>query len=303
MSAAAIRRGGATKRKPVRVVKPKKKGPSMMTRAAAIAPISARTVERIVTFGIVAIVIGGLIAIALMLNVPRRVGLAMGEGIGRAGFSVKHIDVTGIDRMDRLSVYAVALEQKSTAMPLVDLAGVREKLLKYGWIADARVSRRLPDTLVIDIVERRPAAVWQHAQQLTLVDAKGIALEPVKLEAMPDLPLVIGPDANVQATQLTALMANAPQLKPVLDGASWIGNRRWDLRFQSGETLMLPEGSDRAAAALRKFAERDASQRLLGNGAARFDMRDPVQIVVTPGPKRPAAAVTADKPLDPTLAT
>ena len=304
MSAAAIRRGGATKRKPVRVVKPKKKkAPSITARAAAIVPISARTVERIVTAGIFAIVIGGVIAIALMLNLPRRAGLAMGEQIGRAGLSVKHIDVTGIDRMDRLSVYAVALEQKSTAMPLVDLQGVRDKLLKYGWIADARVSRRFPDTLVIDIVERKPAAVWQHAQQLTLVDAKGIALEPVKLDAMPDLPLVIGPDANVQATQLTALMANAPQLKPVLDGASWIGNRRWDLRFQSGETLMLPEGSERAAAALRKFAERDATQRLLGNGAARFDMRDPVQIVVTPGPKRPAAAGPADKPIDPTLAT
>ena len=32
----------------------------------------------------------------------------------------------------------------------------------FGWVKDARVSRRLPDTLVIDIVERTPAALWQN---------------------------------------------------------------------------------------------------------------------------------------------
>ncbi len=304
--AAAIRRGAPARRTPVRIVK-KAKRPPMLARIATSIPISARTVERAITVAIIAIVTVGVIAIALMLDVPRRAGIAMGEAIGRAGYSVKHIDVTGIDRMDRLSVYAVALDQQSIAMPLVDLQAVRRKLLTYGWVADARVSRRLPDTLAIEIVERKPAAVWQHAQQLTLVDASGVALEPVKLDAMPDLPLIIGPDANAQATELTALMANAPQLKPVLDGAIWIGDRRWDLRFQSGETLMLPEGVSRAGAALRKFAELDAAERLLGQGIVRFDMRNPEQMIIQPGPRHDNAPKpgepASDKPVDPALAT
>lgn len=302
---AALKRGGtAPKRNVVRVVKSAKRKPSLLSRLIARAPISARTVERVITALIVTIAVGGSIAIAVMLGVPRSAGIALGEAVGRAGFSVKHIDVTGIARMDRLSVYAVALDQKSIAMPLVDLEAVRQRLLKYGWVADARVSRRLPDTLAIEIVERKPAAVWQHARQLTLVDASGIPLEPVDLKAMPDLPLIIGPDGNVQATALTALMSHAPQLKPVLDGAVWVGDRRWDLRFQSGETLMLPEGEAQAAAAVRKFADLDAAQRLLGRGMARFDMRNPEQMAVLPGVKKPAAATTAPaKPIDPALAT
>src|SRR3546814_7790920 len=44
---------------------------------------------------------------------------------------------------------------------------------------DARVSRRLPDTLVVDIVERTPAAIWQHNGRLSLIDKKGVVLEPV----------------------------------------------------------------------------------------------------------------------------
>ena len=305
---AAIKRGAATKRKTVKVVKPVKRQPSALSRLIGSVPVSARTVEKVVTAGILTVAVGGVVAIAVMLDVPHKVGMVAGEAVGRAGFSVKHIDVSGIDRMDRTSVYAVALDQQSIAMPLVDLEGVRQKLLKYGWVADARVSRRLPDTLAIEIVERKPAAVWQHSQQLTLVDANGIALEPVSLNAMPNLPLVIGPDANVQATALTALMDHAPQLKPVLDGAMWIGDRRWDLKFQSGETLLLPEGEAAAVAALKKFAELDAAQRLLGRGMARFDMRNPEQMAVLPGPKKatadPASKPTKDTgPLDPARTT
>ncbi len=302
---AAIKRGAATRRKTVKIVKPTRRMPSALSRLLARIPISAQMLERAITIAILSIATFGLLAIAVMLDVPRTVGVAMGEAVGRAGFSVKHIDVSGIDRMDRMSVYAVALDQQSIAMPLVDLEGVRQKLLKYGWVADARVSRRLPDTLAIEIVERKPAAVWQHSQQLTLVDARGVPLEPVNLNAMPDLPLVIGPDANVQATALTALMDHAPQLRPVLDGAVWIGDRRWDLKFQSGETLMLPEGAVEAAAALKKFADLDAAQRLLGRGMARFDMRNPDQMAVLPGPKRPEASSDTPpaKPIDPALAT
>jgi cell division protein FtsQ len=302
---AAIKRGAATKRKTVKIVKPAKRKSGMFSRLIASVPVSARAVERATTAIVLTVAVGGIAAIAVMLDVPHKIGIAAGEAVGRAGFSVKHIDVTGIDRMDRTSVYAVALDQQSIAMPLVDLEGVRQKLLQYGWVADARVSRRLPDTLAIEIVERKPAAVWQHSQQLTLVDAKGVALEPVSLNAMPNLPLVIGPDANVQATALTALMNHAPQLKPVLDGAMWIGDRRWDLKFQSGETLMLPEGEAAAVAALKKFAELDAAQRLLGRGMARFDMRNPDQMAVLPGAKKAslAAPSSTDKPIDPALAT
>ena len=291
--AATIRRGPGTQGKRKTNVKGRNyKRTPFLKRMIAKAPVSARTVERAITIFILGVVAFAVIAVLVMIGVPRQVGLALGEAIGRAGFQVKHVQVTGIEHMDRASVYAVALDQQSIAMPLVDLDKVRESLLRYGWIADARVSRRLPDTLVVDIVERKPAAVWQHEQKLTLVDDKGVVLDAVSLNAMPDLPLVIGPDANVQATALTSLMANAPQLKPVLEGAIWVGDRRWNLRFQSGETLMLPEGEAAAAAALRDFAQKDAEHPLLGRGLSRIDMRDPVKTYILPG----AAQQPIDQP-------
>lgn len=277
---ATIRRGS----RPRGGAKPRRKQPvkrqSLASRMLARIPVSHETIQRATTWTIVGLVCAVGLVVAQVLGVPGMVGTAIAETIGHAGFEVKRVDVTGIKRMDKLTVYAVALDQKSRAMPLVDLERVRAELLQYGWISDARVSRRLPDTLVVDIVERAPAAVWQYQGKLALIDASGVVLEDVSQAAIPDLPLVIGPDANTQLASLDALTGAVPRIKPLLSGASWVGGRRWDLRFQSGETLALPEDPREATKALARFAELDGKDRLLGRGFIRFDMRDPTKLVV-----------------------
>lgn len=250
---------------------------SAMDKMIGALPVSAATLHRIVTGAILTAVGVAGIAAATWIGIPGMIGAAMAEQVGQAGFRVNQIEITGLKRMDRMSVYAVALDQQSRAMPLVDLEAVRQKLLRYGWIADAHVSRRLPDTLLVDIVERTPAAVWQDNGQLTLINAEGVLLEPVASNAVPDLPLVIGPGADRQEAAYQALLGAVPALKPRVKAAAWVGNRRWDLTFDSGETLALPE--DGAPAALVRFAELDGARPLLGRGWLRFDMRDPTRLV------------------------
>ncbi len=245
-----------------------------------IVPIKAETVERALTLLTILVISGAVLAASVYAGIPQFVGTEMGQVAGRAGFKVKRVEVKGLDRMDSLTVYAVALDQHSIAMPLVDLDKVRGQLLQYGWIEDARISRRWPDTLVVDIVERKPAAIWQNNQRLVLIDGTGVVLEMVDPAAMPDLPLVIGPNANQEVERLYTLLDTVPALKPKFAGATWVGNRRWDVRFASGEVLALPEGEDFAANALKRFAQLDGTERLLGRGFVRFDMRDPTKFVV-----------------------
>ena len=80
---------------------------------------------------------------------------------------------------------------------------------------------------------------------------------------------------------LERLLAKAPALKAQLVSATWVGERRWDLCFQSGETVALPEGGrPLASAALAKFAKMDKSAGLLGRGILRFDLRIPGKMTV-----------------------
>lgn len=282
MSSRTIKRGAPPRRPAKKVAKR-----SAMDRLLARLPISPETLARAATWGIMGLAGAGVLAAASYAGVPGVIGGEMAEVAGQAGLRVEQIEITGLKRMDRMSVYAVALEQESRAMPLVDLAAVREKLLRYGWIADAQVSRRLPDTLLVNIVEREPAAVWQDDGRLALIDKEGVLLAPVDPSQMPDLPLRIGPGADRQERAYQALLAAAPALRNRVRAAAWVGNRRWDLTFRSGEVLALPEeGADRA---IVKFAELDARDRLLGRGWKRFDMRDPERLVA----RKPGAAEQA----------
>lgn len=285
MSAAHVRRGGSGRtnaKKPAKIAVPKKiakRLPVDQARANKLAGL---------VFGAFVLAIGLVVLIAL--DIPAKAERAAGAAAGGAGFRVSGYQIVGINHMNRALVDAVvtdelrrAADEAGTAkapQPLVNVAEIRRRLLGFGWVKDARVSRRLPDTLVIDIVERSPAALWQNQGRLALVDHDGVVLDRVPVDKMPDLPLLIGPGANGQAQGLNRLMDAVPTLKPQLTSASWVGGRRWDLNFQSGEAVALPEGEDRARTALTKFARLDKASGLLGRGIVRFDLRVPDKMTV-----------------------
>jgi cell division protein FtsQ len=275
VSAAHVRRGASGRSRPKKSTRV-----SVPKRLASKLPVDHGQANRMAAwaFGLFVLAIVGVALVAL--DVPGKLGHATGEAVGNAGFRVKSVDVQGIKRMDPRPVYEIALDQKTTAMPLVDVTDIRKRLLEFGWVKDARVSRRFPDTLVIDIVERKPAALWQDEDRLTLIDAEGVVLDRVPVAQMPDLPLLIGPGANSQAIPLERLLSKVPSLKAQLVSATWVGQRRWDLSFQSGETVALPEGDVAASSALVRFAKMDQSAGLLGRGILRFDLRIPGKMTV-----------------------
>lgn len=300
MSAAHVRRGGtgrANPRKPSKVSVPKK--------IAKKLPLDQARANKIAGLVFAAFMLAIALVVLVALDIPARAERIAGAAVGQAGFTVSGYQIVGINHMGRAPVDEIvtdelrrAADQAGTAkapQALVDVAAIRQRLLRYGWVKDARVSRRLPDTLVIDIVERTPAALWQSQGQLALIDGDGVVLDRVPVDKMPDLPLLIGPGANAQAQQLAGLMAGVPTLKPQLASATWVGGRRWDLNFQSGETLALPEGDHDARAALAKFASLDKSSGLLGRGIVRFDLRVPGKMIVRL-PRAPGEPIAAPPP-------
>ncbi|MGN6059148.1 MAG: cell division protein FtsQ/DivIB [Sphingomicrobium sp.] len=300
MSAAHVRRGGGARSRPrnqAKVSVPKKivkKLPVDQKRANKVAGI---------VFGGFLLAIG--LVVLLALDIPVRAERAAGTAIGEAGFTVSGYQIVGLHHMNRALIDDVVTDELHRAaelagkdkapQALVNVSQIRSRLLQFGWVKDARVSRRLPDSLVIDIVERTPAALWQNQGQLALIDQEGVVLDRVPVDKMPDLPLVVGAGANAQERKLGALMAAVPTLKPQLASATWVGGRRWDLNFQSGEIVALPEGDEAARIALTKFARLDKSSGLLGRGIVRFDLRVPGKMIVRL-PRAPGEPIIPDQP-------
>lgn len=302
MSAAHVRRGGGSKptgRKPIKTGVGKK-----VARRLPVTEAQAGKLARY-GFGMFTLALGLIVLIAL--DIPAKAQRAVGSATGEAGFMVNGYQIVGIGHMDRKIIDGIVTNELKRAaddagsskapQALVDVASIRNRLLQFGWVKDARVSRRLPDTLVIDIVERRPAALWQNRGQLALIDGEGVVLDRVPIDRMPDLPLLIGPVANRQTQDLARLMDRVPTLKPQLASATWIGGRRWDLNFQSGEIVSLPEGERDAANALVKFAKADKDSGLLGRGIVRFDLRVPGKMIVRL-PRAPGETIAAPPPAE-----
>ena len=204
-----------------------------------------------------------------------------------AGFEVRRVEVRGVERMNELKVYERVLAEREQSMTLVNLEDVRSSVMELNWVRDARISRQLPDTIVVDVVEREPHAVLRKPDRFVLIDVTGHELEPVAEDEIAGRLVVSGPGSQQQVEALARLLDAAPALRPQVTEAEWVGNRRWNLTFRTEQVLGLPEGDKRAATALISFARLDGVHRLLGGKIASFDMRTPEKIFMrVPGRAR-----------------
>ncbi len=246
--------------------------------AMSLLPFTDEQLHKIFLF----FILGGAAAllwfVASLAGLPALAQAKIAGMASNAGFEVRHIRPSGVEHMNIDRVYERVLIERDQPMPLVDLEATRERLLALPWVADARVSRQLPDTLAVDIVERQPHAVLVKADRLMLIDTTGAELEPISQRKAREMLKISGPGAARQVEGLERLLDAAPALKQKVTGAEWVGNRRWNLTFDTDQVLALPEGETEGASALVSFARLDGQNRLLGGKVTTFDMRAPPRI-------------------------
>ncbi len=304
MSGRMINRNGGTARKTAsarakaqKVRSAKAKTGSLVAQVLARLPFSEDQLHKALMAGILGVAVLIAVLAARAAGVPELARRQFAAIAASSGFEVHRVEVRGVKRLNELKVYERALAQRDQAMPLVDVAQLRAELLELSWVQDARVSRQLPDTLVIDIVERKPHAVLRLPDRLVLIDETGHRLETISAERARGKLMLSGPGAGRQVAVLAALTEAAPALKPQLREAEWVGNRRWNLTFKTGQMLALPEGNRPAADALVSFARLDGINRLLGGKVAAFDMRSPGRVYMRiPGRTDESKPVIAEKP-------
>lgn len=241
-------------------------------------PFTEEQLQRIFLWLIIAAALAAAWFIASISGATALVQAQISQSAANAGFEVRHVRVSGVERMNEDRVYERVVSQRNEPMPDVDVITIREELLELPWVKDARVSRQLPGTLAIDIVERVPHAVLQRPDHLVLVDVEGNELEPINRTDIGDRLVISGPGAVRQVKQLDNLLEAAPAISPQVRAAEWVGNRRWNLTFKSNQVLALPQGEDEAATALVSFARLDGQNRLIGGEVTTFDMRAPPRI-------------------------
>jgi cell division protein FtsQ len=207
-----------------------------------------------------------------------------------AGFRIEQVDVVGREQTDPKALLAAAGLKRGDPILAFSPETARQRIEALSWVASAAVERRLPDTVAITIVERKPIALWQHNEKITLIDAAGANLGPVAIESAPALPLIVGGDAATHASALLGLLADHPEIAKRVQASNWIGSRRWDLKLDSGVIVRLPE--DGVGEALQQLADAEASSRVLERDVSVIDLRLAGKMIVRLAHDMPPPAKT-----------
>ncbi len=194
------------------------------------------------------------------------------------GLSVQEIFVEG--RSETAAAVVLDAVGAKRGDPIVSFSptAAKARLEQLAWVRQASVERLLPGTIMVRINERQPLALWQRHKQLSLIDRDGVEIPGVDLGRFTHLPVVVGDDAPAHAASLLALLATEPTLERRVSAAVRVGGRRWNLKFDNGIDVQLPEIN--AGAAWMRLAEVERDGKLLSRDISAVDLRLPDRLVV-----------------------
>ncbi|MDG1438315.1 MAG: FtsQ-type POTRA domain-containing protein [Emcibacteraceae bacterium] len=204
------------------------------------------------------------------------------DGLVNAGLTVDRIIIEG-----ELQTLEEEIEEASgvnIGEPLLatNIKAIKNQVEQLSWVKTAKVTRRLPDGVLINVFEHVPAALWQVDNKLWVLSDEGVQITDHKLEYFADLPMISGTGADQHLKNLLLVVTENNEFFTRVETASWIGGRRWDLILKNGIKIMLPE--EEIITAWQSLVEFDKSEKLLARNilAVDFRIKDKTVVRLTP---------------------
>lgn len=191
----------------------------------------------------------------------------------KAGLSLQYIFLQGREKAKRESVIASLGLEAGDPILGVSVTDIHDRIEQIGWVKEVVVERQLPDTLHIQIIERRPIALWQNEGKLHLVDDTGKVIDEASAhdKEYGKLLLVVGKDAPIHTVELARMLHAQPELAAQVASAIRVGERRWNVRFTNGVEVKLPANNPERAWSM--LAEMDKQQQVLERNIRSVDLR------------------------------
>jgi cell division protein FtsQ len=131
-------------------------------------------------------------------------------------FEAHHIKVVGAQTLRPEAIRELAGLDGSTNVVHLDTDAVAGRLLSNPWIASATIERDLPETLVVQVVERRPVATVPAMGEGSILASDGSVLPATDaVPALPKMHAALGVPDDAQRMAAAALLS---ALDPVVAG-------------------------------------------------------------------------------------
>jgi cell division protein FtsQ len=242
-----------------------------------------RALAPVAVLFVLAAVIGTGAALVRVFGTGESFRERVGHATAALGLRVQNVVIDGRQKTPESLLRAAIGVGTGDPILSYSVAAARARIETIQWVQSASVTRRLPDTILVRLVERRPFAVWQHDGKFVLIDRDGqIVTDSDVASFASQLPLVVGEGAPAAAAALIDTLAKQPDIQARVAAAVRVGERRWNLRLDNGMDVLLPEGAE--AQALARLAELQATHALLDRPLQALDLRLPDRLVFRPPP-------------------
>lgn len=201
-------------------------------------------------------------------------------------FALRDIQITSGERVPPAVVAESLAPLRGRHVLLLSLPEVERLLAKHSWVEGVEVHKKLPDALVVEVLERIPAAVLRHRGTLHYVDREGRIIDRTDASDVPAALLLIDgePDRRRAVAGAVAavetLMAGSSPLFETVVGVEMLPGPDLRLRVAALPFAVLVR-ADRLQPAVARF------ERLLPkildryDGFEAIDLRFSRQIVMT----------------------
>jgi cell division protein FtsQ len=251
-----------------------------MISASHIWVLHKTGIIRLLLAAVVCVVVIGLYEVrsTIFTGIDTLSEIVQGE-FAHAGFGVGAIEITGQTLTQEADVIAALGIDPKTSTVNFDAEAARARIEALPAVQSVTIRKIYPGRVVIAITEKVPVARWRVDGVTFVVDAAGEQIGEDKGD-YGDLPLVIGDGAADDAMIMIKAMERHDDLKAHLAALSRIGDRRWDMIYDTGLRVQLPEQG--VAQALDRLDTYQRDYTLLDRDVTLIDLRVPNMVAVTP---------------------
>ena len=194
------------------------------------------------------------------------------------GFVLKQVMIEGQEYTPSEDISQAINANENKPLFAININDIKTRLEDNPWVKAVLVERRMPNTIYIALLERRPIAIWQFQQQLYLIDEEGNRISKDNIEKFKQLPHVVGVDANIYAKSLIEDLSQFPDIANRVVSAVRYGGRRWNLNLEQNITVKMPEnGFSKAYEYLNNL---NIKGKLFGHNYKIIDLRDPQKFYI-----------------------
>ena len=187
-------------------------------------------------------------------------------------FQINHVIIEGSKKSNKSEIEKNVAEKNGNLISL-SFNSIKVIVESSEWVKRASIKKILPSTLVINITENDPYAIYLQEGKFFLLDLDGSIITEINIDNyQDDLLFVRGENSPELLEQLIKdISITFPNLIQTLEEVEFIEKRRWNLKLNNKLLVKLPD--ENIQQSLKNLKQLFEEQEVMQSNIIEIDLR------------------------------